>query len=318
MRKLLVTLALSGGAFAASAAFPDKPVTLVIPYPPGGAVDVMGRVIARGLESQLGQPVVVDNKPGAGTVLAAGALARAPADGYTLLLSGNTTFTVNPALRANLPYDPLTSFESIGNVGYSTLVLLANKDYKPNRLAEVISDAKARPGALSYASFGSGTTAHLAGEMLKQQAGVDMVHVPYKGSAPAMTDLLGGRVEMSIDTTVAAAPQIAAGKLKAIAVTNAKRSATMPSVPTFAEAGIRGFDMSPWIAVVTPKGLPPPVAKTLAAALSRTLALPEIRAQLEKAGITVDPAPPTAYQQRVERELPQLRALVARTAITVD
>jgi tripartite-type tricarboxylate transporter receptor subunit TctC len=318
MRKLLVTLALSGAAFAASAAFPDKPITLVIPYPPGGAVDVTGRVIARGLESQLGQPVIVDNKPGAGTVLAAGALARAPADGYTLLLSGNTTFTVNPALRANLPYNPLTSFESIGNVGYSTLVLLANKDYKPNSLAEVISDAKAKPGKLSYASFGSGTTAHLAGEMLKQQAGIDMVHVPYKGSAPAMTDLLGGRVEMSIDTTVAAAPQVAAGKLKAIAVTNVKRSATMPGVPTFAEAGFPGFDMSPWIAVVAPKGLPPPVARTLAEALSRTLASPEVRAQLEKAGITVDPAPPMAYQQRVERELPQLRALIARTGITID
>lgn len=318
MRKLLVTLALSGATFAASAAFPDKPITLVIPYPPGGAVDVTGRIIALGLESQLGQPVIVDNKPGAGTVLAAGALARAPADGYTLLLSGNTTFTVNPALRANLPYNPLTSFESIGNIGYSTLVLLANKDYKPNSLAEVISDAKARPGKLSYASFGSGTTAHLAGEMLKQQAGIDMVHVPYKGSAPAMTDLLGGRVEMSIDTTVAAAPQVAAGKLKAIAVTTVKRSATMPGVPTFAEAGIPGFDMSPWIAVVAPKGLPPPVARMLADALSRTLASPEIRAQLEKVGITVDPAPPMVYQQRVERELPQLRALIARTGIKID
>ena len=318
MRKLLVTLALSGATFAASAAFPDKPITLVIPYPPGGAVDVTGRIIALGLESQLGQPVIVDNKPGAGTVLAAGALARAPADGYTLLLSGNTTFTVNPALRANLPYNPLTSFESIGNIGYSTLVLLANKDYKPNSLAEVISDAKAKPGKLSYASFGSGTTAHLAGEMLKQQAGIDMVHVPYKGSAPAMTDLLGGRVEMSIDTTVAAAPQVAAGKLKAIAVTTVKRSATMPGVPTFAEAGIPGFDMSPWIAVVAPKGLPPPVARMLADALSRTLASPEIRAQLEKVGITVDPAPPMVYQQRVERELPQLRALIARTGIKID
>ena len=318
MRKLLVTLALSGATFAASAAFPDKPITLVIPYPPGGAVDVTGRIIALGLESQLGQPVIVDNNPGAGTVLAAGALARAPADGYTLLLSGNTTFTVNPALRAKLPYNPLTSFESIGNIGYSTLVLLANKDYKPNSLAEVISDAKAKPGKLSYASFGSGTTAHLAGEMLKQQAGIDMVHVPYKGSAPAMTDLLGGRVEMSIDTTVAAAPQVAAGKLKAIAVTTVKRSATMPGVPTFAEAGIPGFDMSPWIAVVAPKGLPPPVARTLAEALSRTLASSEIRAQLEKVGITVDPAPPMVYQQRVERELPQLRALIARTGIKID
>ena len=223
---LLLVAAFAGGP--AFAAFPEKPVTLIVPFPPGGATDTIGRIIGKGMGQRLGQTVLIDNRAGAGTVIAAGAVAQAAPDGYTLLISSNTTFTVNPALKPKLPYDAQKSFESIGMIGGSTLVLLANPSLPANNLKELIALAKTKPGKIAYGSFGNGTTSHLAGEMLKVVAGIDLLHVPYKGSAPAMTDLIGGQVQLSIDTAIAAAPMLQAGKVKAIAVTAAKRSAALP------------------------------------------------------------------------------------------
>lgn len=315
---LLAALALAVAAPVAQAAFPDKPVTLVVPYPPGGATDVVARIVGRGLEARLGQAVVVENKAGAGTVIGATAVAKAPADGYTLLISSNTTFTINPGLKAQLPYDPLKSFESIGLVGSSPLVLLANLSVKASTVQEVVALAKAQPGKLSYASFGAGTTSNFAGEMFKVVSGANIVHVPYKGSAPAMQDLIGGQVAFAFDTNVATLPQLQAGRVKAIAVTSLKRSPSLPNVPTIAESGYPGFEMVPWITIVAPRGLPAPVQARLQKALQDTVADPAVRAQLEKAGVDVAFQPGKVYDEKVAAELPLIRAYVHKAGMTAD
>jgi len=300
---------------AAAPAYPDKPVTLVVPFPPGGATDTLGRILARGLGERLGQSVVIDNRAGAGTVIGATAVARAAADGYTLLISSNTTFTVNPALRERLSYDPQQNFEGIGVVGTAPLVILANKALPVQNVKELVALARSKPGQISYGSFGNGTTSHLAGEMLKLITGIDLLHVPYKGSAPAMTDLIGGQVQLTIDTNVAALPMLQAGKVKALAVTTSKRSPSMPDVPTVAEAGYPDYEMVPWIAIVAPRGLPAPVREALTKALADTVADAGIRAELKKTGLDVAYEPASAYGRRVAKELPLLRAYVHKANI---
>lgn len=311
------TLALLAGA--AQAAYPERPITLVVPYPPGGAADTFGRIIARHLAQALpGANVVVDNKPGAGTVVGAGAVAQAAPDGYTLLVTGNTTYTLNPALKSRLPYDPVKSFESLGLLGASPLVINVNPAVPAKTIQELVALAKAQPGKLSYASFGIGTTSHFAGELFKHMAGLNITHVPYKGSAPAMQDLIGGQVPIAVDTNVATIPQVQAGKVRPLALTGTRRLAALPGVPTLAESGFPGFDITAWLSVVAPRGLPEPVRKTLHKALADAMATPAMRAELEKAGLDVHYQPPAAYEALVNAELPAMRALVRRANITVD
>jgi tripartite-type tricarboxylate transporter receptor subunit TctC len=317
-RRALIASALLAACITAHAAYPERALTLVVPYPPGGATDIVARILGKGMSQRLGQPIVVENKAGAGTAIGAAAVAQAPADGYTLLISSNTTFTVTPALREKLAFDPLKSFESIGLVGTSPLVLLANPAVPANTLKEVVALAKAKPGKLAYGSFGSGTTSQFAGEMFKLAAGVDMLHVPYRGSAPAMTDLIAGQVQFTFDTNVAALPMLRAGRVKAIAVTSAKRSPTLPDVPTIAESGYPGFEMVPWITVVAPRGLPAPAQTTLRKALADTLADPAVRESLQKSGVDVQYQPPAVYDEKVAKELPQLRAVVHKAGITAE
>lgn len=312
------SLAPAGGGLARAQDPAARPVTLVVPYPPGGATDTVARLLARALAPRLGRAVVVDNRAGAGSVVGAGHVARAAPDGHTLLISSNTTFTVNPALKRRLPYDPLTSFEPLGLLGSSPLVLLAHPTLPVRTLRALVALARARPGQLSYASFGVGTTAHLAGEMLRHQAGVDLVHVPYKGSAPAMQDLLAGQVPLGIDTAVAALPPLRAGRLRALAVTSAQPSALLPDVPTVASAGYPGYELLPWLAVVAPRGLPAGQQAVLARALADSLADPGTRAALVESGLDVAPEPPQAYERRVAEELPRLRAYVHRAGISVE
>lgn len=315
--QLLAACALACASMLVTA-FPDKPLTLVVPYPPGGATDTVARIVARGMSQRLGQNLIVDNKAGAGTAIGAGAVAQAAPDGYTLLISSNTTFTVNPALKTKLPYDAQKSFESIGLIGTSPLVLLANPALPAQNVKALVALAKSQPGKLAYGSFGAGTTSHLAGEMFKLMAGVDILHVPYKGSAPAMTDLIGGQVALTFDTNVAALPMLKAGKVKALAVTSAKRSPSLPQVPTVAEAGYAGFEMLPWITIVAPRGLQPAVQKALGKALADTLADATTRADLEKAGVDVSFEPGSFYDARVAKELPMLRAYVHKAQISID
>lgn len=312
------TLTLAGRPAQASDAFPAKPVTLVVPFAPGGATDNIARILAKGMGERLKRPVVIDNKPGAGTEVGAAAVARAPADGHTLLISSNSTFTVNPALKARLQYSPDKSFEAIGMLGTSPLALLAQPAFPASGVRELVALAKARPGSVSYASFGAGTTSHLAGEMLKSLAGIDLVHVPYKGSAPAMADLLGGQVNLSVDTVIATLPMLRSGKVKVLATTGPKRSALLPDVPTVAEAGYPQYEMISWIVIVAPRGLADPVRARLGSTLAETLADPAIRKQLEEAGLEVNHEAPAAFDARLARELPLLRAFVARARITLE
>ncbi|HSV46992.1 MAG TPA: tripartite tricarboxylate transporter substrate binding protein [Ramlibacter sp.] len=319
-RALACALALAAAlcGSAAFAAFPDKPVTLIAPFPPGGAADTLGRIVARGMAQRLGQPMVVDNKAGAGTAIGASYVAQQAPNGYTLLISSNTTFTVNPAIKSKLPYDPIKSFESVGVIGKLPLVLLAHPSVPVKSVKDVVALAKAQPGKLSYASFGAATTSHFAGEMFKVMAGADILHVPYKGSGPAMTDLIGGQVQLSFDTNLAALPQVQAGKVKVLAVTSAQRSRSMPTVPTIAESGYPGYEMVSWITLVGPRGLPADVSKTLSKALADTVADPAIRAELEKAGLDTAYEPGSAFDARVAKELPLLRAYVHKARIPMD
>ncbi len=323
-RRSLIATALLGAAavtspLAALATFPSKPITIVVPYPPGGAADTLGRIVARHLQLQMpGSTVLVDNKAGAGTAVGAQAVAQAAPDGYTLLTSSNTTWTMNPALKSKLPYDTLKSFEAIGTIGSIPLMLVAHPGAPFNSVKELVALAKAQPGKLNYASFGAGTSAHFAGEMFKSAAGLDIVHVPYKGSAPAMQDLIGGQVPLSFDTNVASVPQMKAGKIKALAVTTSQRISSAPDVPTLAESGLPGFELSAWVSFVAPRGLPENARQTLVKALAEAVKTPALQADLAKAGLEVGYEPPAAFEARVNRELPAMRALVQKAGITVD
>ena len=305
-------------ALAADTGFPSRPVTLVIPFPPGGATDVNGRVIAQRLGKELGQPVVIENRGGAGTVIGASYVSKAAPDGYTLLISSGTTFTVNPAIRPNLPYDPVKGFEPIGLAGRVGLILLANSEVPVQTVKQFVDYVKASPGKYSYASYGTGTTSQFAGETILHAAGLKMTHVPYKGSAPAMTDLMGGQVPFSVDTVSAAIPQLKSGKIKAIAVTTAKRSALLPDVPTMAESGYPEVNTDTWLVLAAPKGLPPEVKAKLEKALAATMADPDTRAKLSAQGMEPGYSNSAAVSELIAKELPLMRAIAARANITAD
>ena len=305
-------------ASAAEPAFPSRPVTLVIPFPPGGATDVNGRIIGQRLSKELGQPVVIENRAGAGTIIGASYVSKATPDGYTLLVSSGTTFTVNPAIRPNLPYDPVKGFEPIGIAGRLALILLANSEVPVKTVKQFVDYVKASPGKYSYASYGTGTTSHFAGETILHAAGLKMTHVPYKGSAPAMTDLMGGQVAFSVDTVSAAIPQLKSGKIKAIAVTTAKRSTLLPDVPSLAESGYPDIDMDSWLILAAPKGLPPEAKTRLEKALAATMADPDTRARLSAQGLEPVYSNAAAASELINRELPVMRAVAARANITAD
>lgn len=313
-----VLAATVGAPGAWAQAYPSKPITIVIPFPPGGSTDVIGRLVGEKLAAKLKQPVVIDNRAGAGTVIGAGYVAKAAPDGYTLLVSSGTTFTANPAIRPKLPYDPVQSFEPIGIAGRTALVVLAKQDAPFSTLQQVTQAAKAKPGEWLYGSFGSGTTAHFAGEMLWHTAGVKIGHVPYKGSAPAMMDLIGGQLPLTIDTMTAALPQVKAGKVKVLAVTTAKRSSLMPAVPTAAEAGLPGIDMDTWLALMAPRGLPPEVKQTLERTLAEIVKDPATQATLKANGFESAYLDAAGLAAQIDRELPLMRAIAQRANIQAD
>lgn len=291
----------------------DKPITIVVGSPAGGTTDALARLIARSMGDSLHRTVVVDNRPGAGTIVGASFVAKAAPDGYTLLVTSGTTFTVNPAIHAKLPYDPIKSFDPVAQVGVTGLILLANRDTPANNLKEYVAMVKPSPGKYSYGSFGAGTTAHFAGEALQTLTGTKMLHVPYKGSAPAMTDLIGGQIPFSMDTVTAAIPQVKAGKVKAIAVTTAKRSALLPDVPTVAESGYPGMDAATWLAIVAPAGVPAEVKAKLEKTLGEVVADPATRQKLIDNGFEPTYATGAQVAAKIVKETPQMRA-IARAA----
>lgn len=313
---MLGVLAPWAGAHAEG--FPSRPIQLVVPFAPGGATDIVGRLVGKKLGERLGQPVVIENRSGAGTIVGATYVAKAPADGYTLLISSGSTFTVNPALNDKLPYDPIRSFEPVGLVARVPLMVLAHPAVPVNDLKQLIAVVKQSPGKYFYGSFGVGTTGHFAGELLWNAAGIKLQHVGYKGSTPAMTDLIGGRIPFTIDTVAAALPHLKAGKIKAIAVTGATRATQLPDVPTVAESGLPGFAFEPWLAVAAPRGLPVEVRAALEKALQETMADAEVRAKLVANGLEPAYEPGSAVAARIESELPRMRAVAQRANIRVD
>ena len=300
--------------------YPSKPVQLVIPFPPGGATDIAGRLVAKKLAERLGQPIVIDNRPGAGTVVGAAFVAKAAPDGYTLLISSGSTFTVNPALMPKLPYDPIKSFEPVGMVARVPLVLLANVDVPINDLKQLITAVRAAPDKYMYGSFGNGTTGHFAGEMLWSTTGIKLQHIAYKGSAPAMNDLMAGQIPFTIDTVAAALPQLKAAKprIKAIAVTGESRATQMPTVATVAESGFKGFSADSWLAIAAPKGLAADAKAKLQKALAETMKDPELREKLVANGLEYAWEPAAAVAARIENELPRMRVIALRSNIRID
>ena len=281
-------------------------------------MDIVGRTISKKLGGRLGQPIAVENKAGAGTVVGAAYVANAPADGYTLLISSGSTFTVNPALNAKLPYDPVKSYEPVGLVARVPLILRAHRDVPVNNLRQLIAAVQRTPDKFSYGSLGNGTTGHFAAELTWSAAGNKRMHVPYRGRAPAMADLMGGQIPFTIDTVAAALPQLKAGKIKAIAVTGAKRATQLPDVPTVAESGFPGFSADSWLAVVAPRGLPAEARAKLHKALAETMADAEIRSKLIAAGLEPSYATGDAVLAQIEDELPRMRAIAQRAQIRAD
>ena len=322
-RGLALCIALLGAgavqAQDAAQAYPAKPIRFVVPFPPGGPLDIMARGIGQKLTEAWGQPVVVDNRPGAGGSLGAEQVAKSPGDGYTLLMGAVSTQANNPHLYARVGYDPFKDFVPVALVAEVPNVLVVNPSVPVNSVQELVAFAKAKPGYLNFGSGSTGSTGHLAGELFKSLAGVDMVHIPYKGGAPAMQDLLGGQVQLMFDNLANSLPQVKAGKLRALAVTTSKRSPAMPDLPTVNEAGVRGFDLSTWFGVFVPAGTPPEIVTKLNGGIVAALNSKELRERLAAMG-TEPPAnnTPAAFAAFVHAENAKYAKVVKESGAKVD
>jgi tripartite-type tricarboxylate transporter receptor subunit TctC len=313
----LVLAALAVCGHASAQPWPARPVHLVVPYAAGGPVDLSARYLAPKLQEALGQPVVVENKTGAGGNIGADFVAKSAPDGYTLLMGAIATHAINPALYAKLPYDPIRDFRHIALIVQVPNVLVLNNDVPVKDVKGFVAYAKANPGKLDFASGSTGSTGHLAGELFKQLTGTYMVHIPYKGSAPATVDLMSGRVQLMFDNLASALPNIKAGKVRALAVTTLKRSSFLPELPTLDESGLKGFDLTTWWGVMAPARTPDAVVDRLASEIQKII--PELKERLAAMGSeppTVrTPAEFTAF---VERELKTYAELVKRSGASVD
>lgn len=290
-RRILISAFLAIGLLviptAASAqGYPNKPLHLIVPFPPGAGTDAFARVIAAKLSDSLGQAVVVDNKAGAGATIGTDYVVKAAPDGYTLLLS-TASHAINPSVYSKLPYDTLKDLATITQVANLPIVLVVNPSVPANSLKELVALAKARPGTLNMGSASSGTVFHLAGELLKSMAGIDMLHVPFKGGGPALTALIGGQVDVLFETTLTVQPQIKAGKMRALAVGSVKRSTIMPEVPTVAESGYAGFDAENWYGVYVPAGTPQDIITRLNHEIVKVLNLPDVRERFAALGADI-------------------------------
>ena len=315
----MLAAALLFPALAGAQAWPSRPLHLVAPYAPGGPVDLSARLLAPALQQALGQPVVVENKPGAGGNLGADFVAKSAPDGYTLVMGAIATHAINPTLYANFPYDPVRDFRHIALVVQVPNVLVVNNDVPARSVAGLISFIRKNPGKIDFASGSSGSTGHLAGELFKQVTATDMQHVPYKGSAPATADLLAGRVHLMFDNLASALPNIRAGKVRALAVTTLGRSAFLNDIPTLDESGLKGFDLTTWWGVMAPAKTPDAVVERLAAEIGRAIDAPELRERLRAMG-SETPAvrTPAQFTAFVERERKIYGELVRRSGAKAD
>ncbi|MDM0037135.1 tripartite tricarboxylate transporter substrate binding protein [Variovorax sp. J22P271] len=308
------TLALPGWA---QDAWPAKPVKLVVPFPPGGGTDLVARAMGQKLAERLKQPVVIDNKPGASTIIGTDAVAKAAPDGYTLLLSGSTSYSVNAALRA-MPHDPVRDLAPIAIVARTPLVLVVNGSAPWHSVAELVAAAKARPKGIRYATFGSGSGPHLAGELLALAAGVQLQDVPYKGSSQGAIALIGGEIEMGIDTVASVAPHVRSGKLRALGIVGATRSSLLPEVPTLAELKLPEATFDAWYGFAAPARTPQPVIDRLVRDVGATMADPAVQAQLRAQGMEPVVIGAAAFRSQMENEIARYRALAHRAGIAPE
>jgi tripartite-type tricarboxylate transporter receptor subunit TctC len=316
---LLAGLVLAAvSAAAAAQAWPSKPIKWIVPFAPGGTTDILARTVSEKLSPALGVPVVVDNKPGAGGGVGAELVARAAPDGYTIIGGTISTHAINASLYKDLPYDPVKDFVPITMIARVPNMLVLNPGVPAKDVKELIVLLKANPGKYTFASSGNGTSQHLSGELFKTMAGVDMQHIPYKGSPPALQDVVGGQVTMTFDNITTAWPLAKAGKLKALAVTTAKRSDIAPDVPTLAESGLPGFEVGSWQGVFAPAGTPPAIVKRLNAEIVKILAMPDVREKLGALGAEIVADSPEDFAVIVKAEVAKWSDVVKKSGAKVD
>jgi len=297
--------------------WPTKPVTILVPFAAGGTVDIVTRIVAQRLSVELGQPFVVDDHGGAAGTIATAAMARSAPDGYTLLVH-HMGLVFNATLYRHLPYDTLKDIAPVASIGATPNVLVVNKDLPVKTVPEFIAFARAKPGAISYGSGGIGSAGHLPMELLQSSAHIEMLHVPYKGSGPALTDLMGGRIQAMLLTIPAVMPYIAGGQLRAIATSGAKRSPALPQLPTLAESGVPGFEYEPWYGLFAPAGTPQPVLDRIHDAINKVLHEPEVADKLAKQGLEVKPMTRDEFASTVRADVPKWGQVITKLGIKVE
>ena len=308
----------TGAAVAAGAAWPQKPVSVVVPFPAGGSTDTIARYLAQPLNEKLGQPFVIDNKPGATGAIGATYVKRAPADGYPMMVASIGVYAVNPFLQKNLQYDPAKDFDLLTVAVRAPNVLVANPSFPANSLQELVAYMKKNPGKVTFASSGAGSSDHLTAALYWQKSGTDGLHVPYKGGAPAISDLLAGQVNVSFQNINAVLQHIRSGKLKALAVTSDKRSAVLPNVPTMAEGGVKDVDVYSWQAIAAPKGLPADVKTRLHGAIVTSLKEPGMQKKLSEQGFEVVANTPEQFAEFENQELKRWKDVIEKGHITIE
>ena len=314
----LGALAPAAHAQTPEANWPSKPIRWIVPFPPGGAMDAIARTLGEKAARTLGQPFVIENRPGAGGNIGADFVAKSPADGYTLMITSIGMATNKPLYR-KLSYDPIKDFAPVGVLAVVPNILVTNATQPQIKsVADVVAAAKAAPGKLTYASAGNGTSIHLAGEVFTSLAGVDMLHIPYKGSGPAVSDLLGGQVNYMFDSITSARPHIQSGKLRALAVTTARRSTSMPDVPTMEEAGIKGYEVSPWFAAFVPAGTPPAIVKKLNQTFVAAMKQPDVIERFQAIGAEVVGSTPEEAARHLQTESQRWTRLINERGIHMD
>jgi tripartite-type tricarboxylate transporter receptor subunit TctC len=305
-------------SFAQTSSFPDRPVTIVVPFPPGGGTDAGARLIAQKLSTRWGQSVIIDNKAGASGMVGSEYVSRAKPDGYTLLIGNIGTFSINPSLYKKMPYDPDKAFVPLSMIAELPYFLLVTPSMKANNVKEFIAFAKANPGVVTYASSGSGSGPHLAGEMFEKATGLDMMHVPYKGGGPAAADVMAGHVNMYFSTVLESIGSVKTGKLKALGASSLVRSPAMPELPTIAESGVPGFDATSWIGIVAPAGLSQTLVDKIAADIKAVVSDQDAKQTLIQQGATPMPLGPIAFKARIESDRQRYAKVIKDGNVQID
>jgi len=315
---IAAAIALAASGLASGETYPAKPIHFIVPYPAGGPLDTVARLLGQKVSESVRQPVIVENRPGAGGNIGADLVAKSAPDGYTILMGAVATHAINPTLYAHIPYDPVKDFAPVTQVASTPNVLVVNPSLPVASVKEFIAYAKAHPDALNFGSGSTGSAGHLAGELFKAMAGVRMVHVPYKGAGPAMQDLIGGRIQLMFDNLASSLAQMRAGRVRALAVTTAKRSALAPELPTIAESGLPGFDISTWFGVFAPGGTPRDIVERLHAEFVKALADPAVRETMLKLGAEPVGNTPAEFAAYIQSEARKYAEVIKASGARVD